>query len=122
MRRMNRKIGRMECAMTAMLVCGAIGVSQRVLAAQTETPLAVTKLRCEYKVDPLGIDVRKPRLSWELASAEKGVMQTSYEVRVAASEAELAKGKSLWDSGKQPSAASIQVEYGGPALASGRTY
>ena len=50
-------------------------------------------LRCEYKVDPMGIDVRKPRLSWELVSAEKGVMQTSYEVRVAGSEAELAQGK-----------------------------
>ena len=112
----------MGCGMAVVLACTGAIFSPHVLAAQAEGPLAVTKLRCEYKVDPLGIDVRKPRLSWELASAEKGVMQTSYEVRVAASEAELAKGKSLWDSGKQPSAASIQVEYGGPALASGRTY
>jgi len=108
--------------MAAMLACLGAVLSPLVLAAQKETPLAATKLRCEYKVDPLGIDVKKPRLSWELASAEKGVMQTSYEMRVAASEAELAKGKSLWDSGKKASDASIQVEYGGPALASGRIY
>jgi alpha-L-rhamnosidase len=93
-----------------------------VLPAQTETPLALKNLRCEYKVDPLGIDVRKPRLSWELVSAEKGVVQTSYEVRVAGSEADLTKGKLIWDSGKQESDASIHVEYGGPALTSERIY
>ncbi|MHB8503900.1 MAG: glycoside hydrolase family 78 protein [Candidatus Acidiferrales bacterium] len=122
MRRVNRKIGLRGCAIAAALVCAAAVVSPRALAAQSETPLAATNLRCEYKVDPLGIDVRKPRLSWGLASAEKGVMQTSYEVRVAGSEAELAKGKLIWDSGKQASDASIQVEYEGPALASERIY
>jgi alpha-L-rhamnosidase len=100
--------------MAAVLVC--------VVAAHGETPLAVKNLRCEYKVDPVGIDVRKPRLSWELASMEKGVLQTSYEVRVAGSEAEIARGKAIWDSGKQASDASIQVEYGGPALESGKIY
>jgi alpha-L-rhamnosidase len=100
--------------MAAVLVC--------VVAAHGETPLAVKNLRCEYKVDPVGIDVRKPRLSWELASMEKGVLQTSYEVRVAGSEAEIARGKAIWDSGKQASDASIQVEYGGPALESGEIY
>src|SRR5690242_8710145 len=87
-----------------------------------DTPLAVKNLRCEYKVDPLGIDLRKPRLSWELVSAERGVLQTSYEIRVADSEAGLAKGKTIWESGKQTSDASIQVEYGGSALESRRIY
>jgi len=90
--------------------------------AQPDPQLAVTHLRCEYKVDPLGIDVKKPRLSWELESAEKGVMQTSYEIRVAESEVGLTKGKVIWESGKQESDASIQVEYGGPALESRRIY
>lgn len=93
-----------------------------VASALADTPLAVKNLRCEYKTDPLGIDVRKPRLSWELASAERGVLQTSYEIRVAASEAELAKGKVIWQSGKQSSEASIQVEYGGPAVESRKIY
>jgi len=85
-------------------------------------PLTVKNLRCEYKVDPMGIDVGKPRLSWELVNPERGVLETSYEIRVAQSEADLAKGKLLWDSGKQPSEASIQMEYGGPALESRRIY
>jgi len=101
-------------AIASLLVCGA--------GAHGETSLAVKNLRCEYKVEPMGIDVRKPRLSWELASTEKGVLQTSYEVRVAGSEAELARGKVIWDSGKQASDQSIQIEYGGPALESRRIY
>ena len=121
MARLNRTIVWMGYAMVAALVYAAVD-SSGALAAQKETPLSVRDLRCEYKLDPLGIDVRKPRLSWELASAEKGVMQTSYEVRVAGSEAELAKGKVIWESGTQASDASIQVEYAGPAVASGRIY
>src|SRR6476661_468823 len=113
---------RVKRKMAVVLACLGIVLSSLALAAQKETSLAVTNLRCEYKVDPLGIDVRKPRLSWELVSAEKGVMQTSYEVRVAASEAELAREKVIWESGKQASDASIQVEYGGPAVESARIY
>jgi len=117
-----RKMAVIGCGMAAVLACLGVVLSPLALAAQKETALAVTNLRCEYKVDPLGIDVRKPRLSWELVSAEKRVMQTSYEVRVATSEAGLAKGKVIWESGKQASDASIQVEYGGPAVESARIY
>jgi alpha-L-rhamnosidase len=87
-----------------------------------ETSLAVKDLRCEYQVDPTGIDARKPRLSWKLVSTERGVLQTSYEIRVAASEADLAKGKMIWNSGKQPGDASNQVEYAGPQLESRKIY
>jgi alpha-L-rhamnosidase len=122
MGRVNRRIELIGWAMVVALVGAAAGLSPRMFAAEKEAALAVKNLRCEYKVDPMGIDVRKPRLSWKLVSAERGVLQTSYEVRVAGSEAELAKGKVVWDSGTQASDASIQVEYGGPALASERIY
>src|SRR5271156_1606711 len=122
MGRVNRKTVLMGFALVRALVCAAVVVSPGALAAERETPLALRDLRCEYKVDPLGIDVRKPRLSWELVSAEKGVVETSYQVRVAGSEAELAKGKVIWDSGTQTSDASIQVEYAGPAGERGRVY
>ncbi|HTZ76045.1 MAG TPA: family 78 glycoside hydrolase catalytic domain, partial [Candidatus Aquilonibacter sp.] len=97
----------------AMLACAA--------SLHAETPLAAKNLRCEYTVDPLGIDVTKPRLSWELSSSERGVMQTSYEIRVGLAP-ELEAGKVIWDSGKQASDESNQIEYGGPALESGRIY
>jgi alpha-L-rhamnosidase len=108
-----RRIALVMCVI-ATLVCAG--------NSHAQSPLAAKNLRLEYTVDPLGIDVAKPRMSWELESAERGVMQTSYEVRVAASEAELAKGKVIWESGKQLSDVSIQVEYGGPTLESGKAY
>src|SRR5271168_3690571 len=103
MLRVNPKMVVMGFAMVAAVVCAAAVVSPSVSAAQKESALGVKNLRCEYKVDPMGIDVHKPRLSWELVSAEKGVMQTSYEVRVAVSEVDLTKGKVIWDSGTQAS-------------------
>ncbi len=100
----------------------AATIAACAITAGADTPAVVRNLRCEYKVDPLGIDVPKPRLSWQLESGERGVIQTSYQVRVAASEADLAKDKTIWDSGVQNSEASIHVEYGGPALESMRRY
>src|SRR5271165_6358704 len=98
----------------AMLVCAASGRGEMVLK--------VKELRCEYKVNPMGIDVQRPRLSWQLESTERNVLQTSYEVRVGQSEQELGEGKVVWTSGKVESEDSIQVEYGGAALESGRIY
>ena len=100
------------------IVCVFLGVA----GVRCESQLAVNNLRCEYETDPVGIDVKMPRFSWQLESTERGVLQKSYEIRVAASEQELAKGKTIWTSGVQQSDASIQVEYQGPALESSRAY
>ncbi len=76
-------------------------------------------LRTEYRVNPAGIDVRIPRLSWVLRSDENGQRQTAYRVLVASSPERLAADKgNLWDSGKVPSEETIQVEYGGTTLRS----
>ncbi len=37
--------------------------------------LSVTSLRCEYRTDPVGIDVVYPRLSWMLESGLRGQKQ-----------------------------------------------
>jgi alpha-L-rhamnosidase len=84
-------------------------------------PVSLTHLRCEYKVDPLGIDVRQPRLSWQLAATGRGVVQSAYQIRVAESEAEL-EVSPMWDTGRVDSDRSIHVVYEGPTLASGRRY
>jgi alpha-L-rhamnosidase len=91
-------------------------------AAFAASSLSVTNLRCEYKSNPVGMDVMNPRMSWELVSSERGTLQTAYEVRVAASIADFAKKKLIWDSGKKNSDASIQVPYEGPTLTSGKRY
>jgi alpha-L-rhamnosidase len=93
-----------------------------ILVAHSATPLTLANFRCEYKANPMGIDVLQPRLSWELVSTERGTIQTAYQLRVAASEGDLVKNKLIWDSGKQTSDASIHVVYQGPALESGQRY
>src|SRR4030095_8047143 len=81
----------------------------------------ISRLTCEYKNDPLGIDVLQPRLSWQLQSERRGARQTAYQILLAPSEAELDMDASLlWDSGKIQSDQSIHVPYGGPSLGSGQ--
>lgn len=48
-------------------------------------PLQADYLRSEYRVDPQGIDVANPRLSWILKSEQRGQKQTAYHVLVASS-------------------------------------
>jgi alpha-L-rhamnosidase len=80
----------------------------------------VVGLRTEYKENPLGVDARKPRVSWRIESEGRGVVQSAYEIRVARSERGLgAKGDLVWDSGKVASDESIHRPYDGPALRSG---
>jgi alpha-L-rhamnosidase len=81
--------------------------------------LAIQRLRTEYRVNPIGIDVAKPRFDWVLASARRGERQTAYQLLVAASAETLAADRGdLWDTGKVASEQSAQVVYGGKALAS----
>jgi len=80
-------------------------------------------LRSEYATNPLGIDVRKPRLSWQLQSTARGLVQSAYQVRVAGRERSLRGGQDLvWDSGRVASSESIHRAYEGPPLQSARRY
>ncbi len=77
------------------------------------------KLICEYKTNPIGIEVSKPRLSWQIQSNRENVTQRAYEIRVAESPTSLRKGKKLlWTTKKVLSNQSIQLAYGGPDLTS----
>jgi alpha-L-rhamnosidase len=102
---------------TALLI---LFLSAPLLAAVTVQPV---RLRCEYRVNPQGIDVTEPRLSWELQAADakvRGLRQTAYRVAVASSQAQLqANSFDLWDTGKVESGQSIQVVYRGKPLTSG---
>ena len=81
--------------------------------------LRPVRLRCEYLANPLGIDVREPRLSWALESEQNGHTQTAYRILAASSEQLLAAGQGdLWDSGVVSSAETLHVPYAGTKLAS----
>jgi len=83
--------------------------------------MIITNLRCEYMTNPLGIDIARPRLSWELRDDRRGARQSAYQIQVATDEAALHKGAAdLWDSGKVASDQSAHVAYAGEALSSGQ--
>jgi alpha-L-rhamnosidase len=80
--------------------------------------LAVLDLRAEQTEDLLGTEVARPRLSWRIEAAERGVAQTGYRIRAASSAGALASGTLLWDTGAVEGDASFDIPYGGPALES----
>jgi alpha-L-rhamnosidase len=103
-----------------LLTIPLLGLFSAPLDAFTaESPAAAGYLRCEYRVDPLGIGVVNPRLSWEMHDARRGARQSAYQVLVATSPEKLARDEAdLWDSGKVESGQSSQVAYAGKSLAS----
>ena len=108
---------------TAVLATGLTAGVTRGEGQQTvRAAVNPANLRCEYAVDPLGIDSMQPRLSWMLTPAnpeERGLKQQAYRVLAATSAARLrADEGDLWDTGKIDSAQSIQVSYGGKQLLS----
>lgn len=89
-------------------------------------------LRCDYRVNPQGVDSRTPVLSWELTSSHRGVRQSAYRVLVSEDTISLLQhtaGSRImgrtpiwWDSDKRSSGTSIGIPYAGPALVAGKTY
>lgn len=102
--------------------CAGLMLVVGFFAGGTETArgggLSPERPRVEARTNPLGLDVAVPRLSWVVTSKERGQKQTAYQVLVARSPEELAKGEgTLWDSGKVASDETLNIEYRGPALA-----
>ncbi len=95
------------------------------LSFEANSKVHVGDLRCEYRINPLGIENESPRLSWKIydSSFSRGQMQRAYQILVSSSEEKLAKGiGDVWNSGKVESSISVNNEYSGTALKSGQEY
>jgi len=91
--------------------------------AGAKSDLNATNLKCEYQVNPLGIDILQPRLSWVLDSNKKNQMQSAYRIVVATSRKGLNKNiGDAWDSGKVGSDMNSNIEYAGVPLSSDTQY
>jgi alpha-L-rhamnosidase len=100
---------RHSCLLTALLLSGWSAFCQP----------ALSHLRIENLSNPLCVDSKAPRFSWQIESGDRNELQTAFEIRVSARP----NGKDLfWTSGKTNSAASTQVEYSGPQLQPGSRY
>lgn len=80
----------------------------------------VVELACEHKINPTGITVTQPRLSWKLSSKNRNVSQNAYRVQVATASDFNVKNL-VWDA-KVTSSESVLQTYKGKALQSGTTY
>ncbi len=81
--------------------------------------LTVFETACEYRLNPIGIDEERPRLSWKLSSDANNVKQAAYEIRISNTSNNLLNGNNInWESGKVESDNSTHVIYGGPSLKS----
>ncbi|MDB4903844.1 MAG: alpha-L-rhamnosidase [Mucilaginibacter sp.] len=80
-------------------------------------------LTCEYKENPLGIDIKKPGLTWTLSSKKRNQIQSAYEIIVSDNETAINQLKgNMWNSGKVISSETVQIEYNGLPLSSYTKY
>lgn len=80
-------------------------------------------LRCEYQENPIGIDIIRPRLSWQLRSDRRSATQSAYRIQAAFDPKQFYEQAGLlWDTGKMVSDQCIHREYEGPEVQSGRRY
>jgi hypothetical protein len=86
--------------------------------AQASPSLDATVLKTNGLSQPLGIGDSTPDFSWQSQGAGRAAAQSAYEIRVAASAAQLESGPYLWQSGKVASAKQSDVVYGGEPLPS----
>ncbi|HEY2720985.1 MAG TPA: family 78 glycoside hydrolase catalytic domain [Chitinophagaceae bacterium] len=76
----------------------------------------LVNLLCESLSNPIGLGETQPRLSWQLVSAKRNVIQTAYEIKMTNDKS------TIWNSGKINSDSSVHVSYRGSPLRSGVRY
>jgi len=74
-------------------------------------------LKLEYRINPEGVDIAKPRFFWKVESSVQGQLQTAYQLIVATSKEYLDKNiGDAFDSKKVKSSQNTQVVYNGKSL------
>ena len=86
------------------------------------TPLRVYDLKSEYLVNPIGIDVKTPRLSWKIYDQRRGAVQKAYKISVGTDSTKVVAGNgSHWNTGRI-NADHQMVMYGGKTLQAFQKY
>jgi hypothetical protein len=99
------------------LLSGVQAVSAPVARAAAATPV-VTGLTSNARVNPLGIPADGLVFGWKTSSADRGVVQTGYQLQVGT-----APGLAdQWDSGQVTTNTQVDVPYTGSTLASQTRY
>jgi len=72
--------------------------------------MKLDSLYIEYRKNPVGLDVKRPRFSWIIVSELKDVLQTAYRIVVTK------EGEKVWDTGKRENSQSILIDFEGAEL------
>ena len=105
----------------AIVCVGLAAFAAANSAAAANTTLKAVGQQVENLVDPVGVGVANPRLSWHSCPVSDSDVynksQTAYQILVSSSpEALKADVGDLWDSGKTVSDQSLYIEYSGKPL------
>ena len=84
--------------------------------------LTFERLLCNYTEKSIAIDTNEPQFSWVVASAQRGQLQTAYQIVLAQSINSINEKDLLWDSKKIASNQTTHVKYAGAPLQSNTTY
>ena len=85
--------------------------------------ISVSSVQCESRTNPVGIEIKNPRLSWMINSGAQDIRQTAYHILVSDDPEKLNHHiGNVWDSKEVKSDESIQIAYTGAPLVSGKTY
>ncbi|MCK5372339.1 MAG: alpha-rhamnosidase, partial [Cyclobacteriaceae bacterium] len=74
----------------------------------------VVNLKCEHLINPIGIDSKNPRFSWQLVSKMNGIAQEAFQI-ILGTDSLFTEESQIWDSGKIDSDKNRTV-YNGPVL------
>ncbi|MBI5084702.1 MAG: family 78 glycoside hydrolase catalytic domain [Acidobacteria bacterium] len=88
-------------------------------SSQAYAATVIRNLQVEYRKTPLGIDMAKPRFSWQMAATagERECAQTAYQIQVSD-----ARGAVVWDTKRVESPESLSIQYAGLPLAAATRY
>ena len=86
-------------------------LSTAEIYANNKLPIKPINLKTEYLINPIGIDVITPRLSWEINDERMGALQNAYRILISKDSIALTRNRSLiWDSGKVLSSQTSNIQ------------
>ncbi|MDN3656050.1 family 78 glycoside hydrolase catalytic domain [Ferruginibacter paludis] len=112
---MNQRSSTTKQLMLPVLLMGIIFLLTNSIMAQA----VIDNLRVEYTKTPIGIDVKLPRFSWQMAApaGERNYAQTAYQLEV-----KDAKGVVVWNSKKIADGTALGIVYAGVPLKAATRY
>lgn len=98
----------MRISLSRVLYSIIISITSISTIGQAQTLCKPAGLKCEYLVNPIGLDAPHPRLTWYLQDARTGAKQTAYQVEIGTDSVALSRDKALfWSSGKVNNSANL---------------